>query len=39
MRQNQELINELHFQLNPLFSKCEKFGHQICDCGYCRVDG
>lgn len=39
MRQNQELINELYFQLNPPISKCEKFGHQICECGYCCVDG
>ena len=39
MKQNQELIIESNVQLNPYISKCENFGHQICNCGYCCVDG
>ncbi len=39
MKQNQELIIETSIHLNPYISKCENFGHQVCDCGYCRVDG
>ena len=39
MKQKQELINEPLTELNPYLSKCENFGHKICNCGYCRVDG
>jgi hypothetical protein len=39
MKQNQELIIESPVQLNPQTSNCENFGHQICNCGYCHVDG
>ncbi len=39
MKQNQELITESPVQLNPQISKCENFGHHICNCGYCHVDG
>ena len=39
MKQSQELIIKTSIHLNPYITKCKNFGHQICDCGYCHVDG
>ena len=39
MNQKQELIIESIPLSNGLISKCEFFGDQLCDCGYCCADG
>jgi hypothetical protein len=39
MNQKQELITERTFESRLKISKCESFGDQTCECGYCCADG
>jgi hypothetical protein len=39
MNQEQEIITESLPVLKGQISKCESFGNQLCDCGYCCADG
>lgn len=41
MSQKQEILiaESLSASVDAEASRCENFGHQLCHCGYCGIDG